>query len=80
MLTLAPATLFKKKFWHWCFPVNFAKFSRTPALRQEVFVISRFRSKIRKIKMPPKIYFSLNRREIMLQNKVSQPKHEIKMS
>ena len=24
------ATLLKKRFWHRCFPVNFAKFSRTP--------------------------------------------------
>ena len=27
---LRPATLLKKRFWHWCFPVNFAKFLRTP--------------------------------------------------
>ena len=26
----APATLFKKRLWHTCFPVNFAKFLRTP--------------------------------------------------
>ena len=25
-----PATLLKKRFWHRCFPVNFAKFLRTP--------------------------------------------------
>ena len=25
----APATLLKKKLWHRCFPVNFAKFQRT---------------------------------------------------
>ena len=25
-----PATLFKKRRWHMCFPVNFAKFLRTP--------------------------------------------------
>ena len=24
-----PATLFKKRFQHWCFPVKFAKFLRT---------------------------------------------------
>ena len=28
-----PATLFKKKLWHGCFPVNFAKFLRTPFLQ-----------------------------------------------
>ena len=27
---LRPATLFKKRLWHKCFPVNFAKFHRTP--------------------------------------------------
>ena len=25
---LSPATLSKKSLWHWCFPVNFAKFLR----------------------------------------------------
>ena len=28
-----PATLLKKRLWHRCFPVNFAKFLRTPFLR-----------------------------------------------
>ena len=27
------ATLFKKRHCHWCFPVNFEKFSRTPSLK-----------------------------------------------
>ena len=27
-----PATLLKKRLWHRCFPVNFAKFIRTPFL------------------------------------------------
>ena len=26
---LRPATLFKNRLWHWCFPANFAKFLRT---------------------------------------------------
>ena len=30
---LRPATLFKKSLWHRCFPVNFAKFLRTPFLQ-----------------------------------------------
>ena len=30
---LKPATLFKKRLWHGCFPVNFAKFLRTPFLQ-----------------------------------------------
>ena len=28
-----PASLLKKRLWHSCFPVNFAKFSRTPFLQ-----------------------------------------------
>ena len=28
-----PATLLKKRLWHKCFPVNFAKFLRTPFLQ-----------------------------------------------
>ena len=31
-LQVAPATLLKKSLWHSCFPVNFAKFLRTPFL------------------------------------------------
>ena len=27
---LRPATLLKKRLWHRCFPMNFAKFLRTP--------------------------------------------------
>ena len=30
---LKPATLLKKSLWHRCFPVNFAKFLRTPFLQ-----------------------------------------------
>ena len=30
---LRPATLLKKRFWHTCFPMNFATFSRTPFLQ-----------------------------------------------
>ena len=30
---LRPATLSKKRLWHKCFPVNFAKFLRTPFLQ-----------------------------------------------
>ena len=29
-----PATLLKKRLWHRCFPVNFAKFLRTPFLTE----------------------------------------------
>ena len=31
---LGPATLLKKRLWHRCFPVNFAKFLRTPFLTE----------------------------------------------
>ena len=30
---LKHTTLLKKRLWHWCFLVNFAKFSRTPFLQ-----------------------------------------------
>ena len=30
---LSPATLLKKRLWHRCFPVNFAKFLRMPFLQ-----------------------------------------------
>ena len=30
---LMPATLLKKRLWHWRFPVNFVKFLRTPFYR-----------------------------------------------
>ena len=30
---LRPATLLKKRLWHRCFPLNFAKFLRTPFLQ-----------------------------------------------
>ena len=34
---LLPATLLKKRLWHRCFPVNFAKFLRTPFLIEHVW-------------------------------------------
>ena len=33
---LRPATLLKKVLWHRCFPVNFAKFPRTPFLTEHI--------------------------------------------
>ena len=30
---LRPPTLFKKRLWHMCFPVDFAKFLRAPFLQ-----------------------------------------------
>ena len=34
---LKPATLLKKEFWHRCFPVNFAKFLRTPFFTEHLW-------------------------------------------
>ena len=36
--TLRPATLLKKSLWHSCFPVNFAKFLRTPRVTASEFL------------------------------------------
>ena len=33
---LRPATLLKKRLWHWCFPVEFVKFLRTPFLTEHL--------------------------------------------
>ena len=33
---LRPATLLKKRLWHMCFPVNFAKFQRTTFLTEHL--------------------------------------------
>ena len=33
-----PATLLKKRLWHRCFPVNFAKFLGTPVLIEHLWV------------------------------------------
>ena len=34
---LSPATLLKKRLWHRCFPVNLAKFLRTPFFREHLW-------------------------------------------
>ena len=36
--SLRPATLLKKRLWHLCFPVSFAKFLRTPFLNRTPLV------------------------------------------
>ena len=33
---LSPATLLRKRLWHRCFPVNFAKFIRTPFVTEHL--------------------------------------------
>ena len=34
-----PATLLKKRLWHMCFPMNFAKFLRTPFLTEHLWLL-----------------------------------------
>ena len=34
--TPVPATLLKKRLWHWCFPVNFAKCLTTPVAASDI--------------------------------------------
>ena len=34
---LRPATLFQKRLWHRCFPVNFTKFLRTSFLKEHLW-------------------------------------------
>ena len=36
---LRTATLLKKRLWHRCFPVNFAKFLRTPFLTEHLWLL-----------------------------------------
>ena len=45
-----PATLLKKRFWHRCFPVNFAKFLRAPFFKEH------FRRLLPHIETSPLIY------------------------
>ena len=35
---LGPATSLKKRLWHRCFPMNFAKFLKTPLLTEKPLV------------------------------------------
>ena len=37
VVSLSPVTLFKKRLWHRCFPVNFAKFSRSPFFTEHLW-------------------------------------------
>ena len=34
---IRPAILLKKRFWHWCFPMNFAKFLRSPFVTEQLW-------------------------------------------
>ena len=43
---MRPATLFKKRLWHWCFSVNFVKFLRTPFVQNNLWTTApRFKRK-----------------------------------
>ena len=44
---LRPATLFKKRFWHRSFPVNFVKFLRTPFFIEHFLVAASWRYKLK---------------------------------
>ena len=46
---LSSATLLKKKIWHWCFPVNFAKFLKAPFFPEHFRVCFRMKSSILEI-------------------------------
>ena len=39
---LRPATLLRKRLWHRCFPVNFAKVSRTPFLIEHLWATASY--------------------------------------
>ena len=41
-VSLRPATLLKKRLWHTCFPVNFAKFLRIPFLTEHLWWLPLF--------------------------------------
>ena len=48
---LRPATLLKKRLWHRCFRVNFAKFPRTPFLQNAFGRLLQSRFRIQTIQM-----------------------------
>ena len=77
-----PATLLKKRLWHRCFPVNFAKFPRAPFLQNpsgrlllakiESFLNSELRSGV------SKLAFHLNARLPLKQPNATRNKHSVK--
>ena len=52
---LRPATLLKKTLWHRCFPVNFAKFLRTPFLKEHLRWLLLYYVKKIRILIKPKV-------------------------
>ena len=55
---LRPGTLFKKRLWHWCFPVTFTKFLRTYFYIEHLWWLLLFNSYFMFI-AKGKLYFSL---------------------
>ena len=50
-----PATLLKKRLWHRCFPVNFAKFLRTPFFTEHLRTTASDCSILKATRNPSKI-------------------------
>ena len=48
---LRPTTLLKKRLWHRCFLVNFAKFLKTPFLTEHLRATASERLKVRMFKI-----------------------------
>ena len=59
-LGLRPATLLKKRLWRRCFPVNFAKFRRTP------FLIEHLRWLLRTLEFLEIVFFSMDSPNLQL--------------
>ena len=58
---LRPATLLKKRLWHRCFTLNFAKFLRTPSLQNTSGRLLRAKVKYMKIHATSANYFTKSR-------------------
>ena len=53
---MSPATLFKKRLWYRCFPMNFAKFLRTPFLTEHLGWLLLYLHKYLSIIVEQKLY------------------------
>ena len=62
---LGPATLLKKRLWHRCFPVNFAKFLRTPFFIEHPWF--NFRNQLRRALLDE---LFLQKSDVTLKNKM----------
>ena len=62
---LRPATLLKKSFWRWCFPVNFAKFLKTLFLKEHLWTTASVGTSSKEILVDVFQYRSSNRRCFM---------------